>query len=288
MAVLAVGCSAAVDPAAIADAQTAARVKTALVNDPDLGARPIEVRVVRGIAELSGRVRTAAEADRAADLARAVPGVLDVRSDLEIGLESAAPRETAPADVPGFEVDDPELQGNPSLLAVGAAVGVSAPHARALLSRVAISPLIKFGAGRGFGPAVALGWFQSELRSMNERPDTLTRVHIKPLMGGVGYTFAGDRVSLSLSVVGGVAFNSLTVTDTGVAAGLPVEVDNSLAWRPGMSLWFDTSGRTAVNISVGHVMTRLRITVLEAGRLEKRETSGDTTIVHAGLAYRLF
>jgi hypothetical protein len=31
------GCSAAVDPSAIADAQPAARVKTALVNDADLG-----------------------------------------------------------------------------------------------------------------------------------------------------------------------------------------------------------------------------------------------------------
>jgi hypothetical protein len=107
-------------------------------------------------------------------------------------------------------------------------------------------------------------------------------------MGGLGYTFARDRASLSISVVGGVAFNSLTVTDTGVAAGLPVEVDNSLAWRPGLSLWFDTSRRTAVNLSVGHVITRLRLTVLEDGHLEKREASGDTTIVHAGLAYRLF
>jgi hypothetical protein len=35
-------------------------------------------------------------------------------------------------------------------------------------------------------------------------------------------------------------------------------------------------------------MTRLRITFLEAGRLQKRDTRGDTTIVHVGIAYRLF
>jgi hypothetical protein len=151
-----------------------------------------------------------------------------------------------------------------------------------------LSPLIKFGSGRGLGLAIGLNWFQAELQSLAERPDVLTRVQVKPIMLGVGYTIAAERVSLAASVVGGYAWNSLTVTDTGLAAGLPVEVDNSLAWRPGVSLWYDLSRRTALNLTVGHVFTRLRLTVLEEGRLEKRSTRGDTTIVHAGLAYRLF
>jgi osmotically-inducible protein OsmY len=62
---LAAGCSASIDPMAIADAQAAALVKTVLVNDPGLGGQTIEVRVVRGVALLSGRIRTQAEVDPA-------------------------------------------------------------------------------------------------------------------------------------------------------------------------------------------------------------------------------
>jgi len=282
------GCRTAIDPMAITDAQTVARVKTVLVNDSELGVRAIEVRVANGIVELSGRVLAQAEADRAITLARAVPGVIDVRSRLQVlGPVSALP------DEPGRrnalpEVGSPELQDRPGLLTVGASVGWSTPHASALKSRVALSPLVKIGSGRGLGWAAGLSWFQAELQSLAGHPEVLTRVSIKPIMVGLGYTVASERVSLSTSVVGGYAWNSLRVTDTGTAAGLPVEIDNSLVWRPGASLWYDLSRRTALNLSVGRVFTRPRLTVLEDGRLEKRSVRGDTTILHAGIAYKLF
>jgi hypothetical protein len=286
--VLGAGCSAVVDPLAIADAQTAARVRTALINDPALGARTIDVRVVRGVVQLSGRVLAQAEVDRAVALSRAVSGVAEVRSDLQVSGEPIVPlaEEAARGVIP--RDDSPELQDNPRLLAVGGSVGLSSPHAAALKTRVTISPLIKIGDGRGLGPAMGLHWFQAEIQSTTEPPTVLTRVHVKPLMLGAGYTLGSERLSVSISVVGGYAWNSLTVTATGSAEGLPVEVDNSLVWRPGVSVWYDASRRTAVNVSVGHVRTRLRLTVLDDGRLEKRPARGDTTIVHAGIAYRLF
>ena len=286
---LVVGCSAVIDPLAIADAQTAARVKTALINDPDLGARAIDVRVVGGVVQLSGRVLTQAEVDRAVALSRAVSGVADVRADLQVGGESVVPpldQEAPRGAIPQY--DSPELQDNPRLLAIGGSVGLSSPRAAALRARVTISPLIKIGEGRGLGPAVGIDWFQAEIQSMAERPTGLTRVHIKPIMLGAGYTLGSERLSVSASVVGGYAWNSLSVTATGTAEGLPVEVDNSLVWRPGVSVWYDVSRRTVVSVSVGQVRTRLRLTVLDDGRLEKRDARGDTTIVHAGIAYRLF
>jgi hypothetical protein len=39
---------------------------------------------------------------------------------------------------------------------------------------------------------------------------------------------------------------------------------------------------------MGYIMTGLRLTVLDDGRLEHREVSGDTAIVHVGVAYRIF
>ena len=282
------GCRTAVDPMAISDAQTAARVKTALVNDPELGVRTIEVRVVLGVVELTGRVSTPEEATRAAAIAGGVSGVVSVRTNLLVGVEEPVPDE--PLERPGASAADllPELQDNPSILALGASVALSAPRAEELGHRFALGPLVKLGSGQGLGLAVGLGWVQAKLRSMSDRPDVLTHVQIKPIMLGAGYTIGTPQTSLSASLVGGYAWNSLTVTETGAADGLPVEVDNSLVWRPSLSLWHNLSRRTALNLSIGHVMTRLRLTVLEDGQLEKRSTRGDTTVVSAGVVYRLF
>ena len=287
MLAFAAGCRTTVDPLAISDAQTAARVKTALVNDPDLGTRAIEVRVALGVVELSGRVLTQAEADRAVEVARGVAGVVRVRRTLQIGGEEPQPPEGQSLRPENPELDL-EFQGNPDLLAVGASIGSSAPRTANLQQRAALSPLIRIGSGKGLGVAVGLNWFRAELQSLSEPRQVLIRVQIKPVMVGASYTLASERTSLSASVVGGYAWNSLTVTDTGTAAGLPVEVDNSLVWRPGASLWYDVNRRTALNLTIGYVITRLQLTVLEDGRLEKRPVRGDTTIVSAGIAYKLF
>jgi hypothetical protein len=287
---VAAGCgAAAIDPAVIADSQIAARVKTVLVNDAEVGEFPIEVRVVRGVVRLTGRVRLQAQVDRAAALARGVPGVTGLQTDLRVdGMPPAAapavPAARAPA-LPGAELGEPG--SSPGLLAIGAAVGWNAPTATALLTRLSFSPLIKIGSPRGLGPALGLDWFQSDL-ALEDGAVPITRVHIKPVMLGIGYTHAGTRFSVAPSIVGGYSFNSLTVTDTGIARGLPVEVANSLAWRVGVSTWFDLTRRTALNASVGYLMTGLRLTVLEDGRLVERHPRGDTTVLHLGVAYRLF
>jgi len=39
---------------------------------------------------------------------------------------------------------------------------------------------------------------------------------------------------------------------------------------------------------MGYVVTGLRVTFLENGQLVKHDVRGDTTIVHAGVAYKLF
>lgn len=62
----------------------AARVKTALLNDAAVGKHRIDVHVAGADVRLAGRVATAAERDRALELARAVPGVRTVTSELEI------------------------------------------------------------------------------------------------------------------------------------------------------------------------------------------------------------
>jgi hypothetical protein len=284
---LATACRAAIDPAAISDAQTAARVKTALVNDPDLGVYAIEVSVRRGVARLSGRVQTPALAERAASLARKTQGVTDVELALQMG--SVTPATVPPEPVPRALVEgEPfEPQATPTLLAVGGSIGWSVPRAAALRSRISVGPLVKLGSGQGAGLAIGFDWFKADVDTGGNA--ALARVHVRPIMLGLAYTFRSERASIAPSVVGGYAFNSVSVAESGTTpGGLVVDIDNSLVWRPGVSIWIDAGSRVALNVAAGYLVTSLDLTVFEDGRLSKRRTRGDTAVLHAGLAYKLF
>jgi osmotically-inducible protein OsmY len=68
----------------IDDATITTRVKTALLNDPDLGILRIDVDTFKGVVTLSGRVNTKEEEAKATALARKISGVTDVKSTLQI------------------------------------------------------------------------------------------------------------------------------------------------------------------------------------------------------------
>ena len=113
-------------------------------------------------------------------------------------------------------------------------------------------------------------------------------MRVRPLMAGVAYTIPVGRLGIATSLVGGYAFNSIRLPAEGDAAGLPVSVDNSFVWRPGVALWFAGGRRTLLHASIGRALTRPGITVIENGQLRKRSVTANTTVVLVGVAYRLF
>jgi osmotically-inducible protein OsmY len=60
------------------------RVRTALLNAPDVSATEMTVSTSGGVVTLSGKARSAEERDRAIAIARKVNGVTDVRSNVEV------------------------------------------------------------------------------------------------------------------------------------------------------------------------------------------------------------
>jgi hyperosmotically inducible protein len=68
----------------IDDATITARVKTALLNDPQVGGLNIDVDTTLGVVTMSGVVKSRREEERAIQLARGIPGVRDVRSTLQV------------------------------------------------------------------------------------------------------------------------------------------------------------------------------------------------------------
>ena len=279
-----------VQPQAVEDAQVGVRVKTALVNDPQLGPRVIEVRVSRGLVILSGQVNSAEEATRAIDLARAVPGVTDVRSQLVVrelsAIESFAL--DPPLERPARVDDEITSASQRRFLAIGASVNTRQTSDESLTAGMTLGPLFRLGSGRGLGLTMGLSWFKADL-ALDSSPGPLGRITVRPVMGGASYTFTDQhRWSIGASLVGGMAFNSFTLKETTARDVLALEVDNSLAIRPGVSLWVDLNSRVALNVFTGYVITRPRMTFLEDGQFARRIVRADTAVVNLGMAYKVF
>ena len=66
------------------DGRLSAAVRTALLNDPQLGLRKIAVETRLGVVTLTGSVSTQEEVERAQRLAASVAGVREVQSSLKI------------------------------------------------------------------------------------------------------------------------------------------------------------------------------------------------------------
>ena len=77
-------CGASIRQAPSDDPTITTRVKTALINDPVIGAARIDVDTFRGVVTLTGRVRSREEESKAVAVARTIRGVSDVKSSLQI------------------------------------------------------------------------------------------------------------------------------------------------------------------------------------------------------------
>ena len=135
---------------------------------------------------------------------------------------------------------------------------------------------------------IGFGWMDTDLYTAAGTGAPLGRVRIRPVMAGPGYTIRHERLSASLSLVGGVALNSLTLPDPIDLTRTALSIDHSLAWRPGVSLWLDANDHVALNLFTGYLVTRPRVRVVEAGETIERRLRGDSLMVSAGVAYKLF
>jgi hyperosmotically inducible protein len=68
----------------IDDATITTRVKTALLNDPQVGGLRIDVDTTMGVVTLSGVAKSQEEEQQAVAIARRIPGVKDVKSTLQV------------------------------------------------------------------------------------------------------------------------------------------------------------------------------------------------------------
>lgn len=68
----------------IDDAVITTKVKSALLNDPDVRVNEVTVETFDGVVQLSGFVSSRAEINRAVEVTRGVDGVKDVMNDMRV------------------------------------------------------------------------------------------------------------------------------------------------------------------------------------------------------------
>ena len=301
-AVAATGCGARSVPAAaaaVADAQTAVRVKTALVNHESLGTRPIDVRVRSGVATLDGTVRSAAEAESARQVALGVAGVARVESRLRVGDpdspaadagSSTAPQNVLPvagrSRLPAL-APRPE-EGPLRLVGLGASVRVTRPSEAALGRTLTVGPLLRLRPRNGLGPAIAFNWTNTEIETSPGGRPGLAAIQLRPVMAGVEYGVVRGRLAVGASAVGGYSFNRLDVDTTRAGPGRAIAVGNSFVWRPGAVLWADVTPRVGINVFGGYLFARPRVTFASDTSIATERVSASSVVVSVGVAYWIF
>jgi hyperosmotically inducible protein len=269
----------------ITDAQIAARVTTVLLNDAALGLQPIELRVDGGVVFLTGRVRTAEDRDRALALARSVSGVADVRDELTIGAIGSFAE--PPGRNPGLPAI-PQPRSATRLLALGMSTAVIDPTDDGLARDVVVGPFVRLSPRRGVRPAIGFGWFGTTIVTGPSGKPGLAVLRIKPVMGGIEYTVSDAPVAVSLSVVGGYSFNSMDLDSDTAGPHRAIATSDSLAWRGGVSAWFDLAPRLGLNLFGGVLMTRPQVTFANDAVIEQTHVPITAPIVSVGIGYWVF
>ncbi len=277
--------AAAATQIAVEDALVAVRVKTALVNDVDVGELPIEVHAAAGVVTLEGVVRTRDQIDRAVELAERAAGVIRVESALVVGdpdplAELRRPRLPALAPRPA--------EGPLRLIAAGGTLRLT-PTSGDFLERVrSIRPVFRFRSSTGFGPAVSFRGVEEALDAAGGTQPGLATVRLRPIMVGMEYSLVSGRVSLGAGILAGYSFNRLNVDTTRSASSRAIAAANSFVIQPQVDAWFDLTRRVGLTLRMGYLVSRPKVTFVGGDIVSTERIPVNAVVLSAGLAYWIF
>ena len=159
---------------------------------------------------------------------------------------------------------------------------------------VGVGPLVRLNPKRGWGPAGALNWFRAHLDNPSGADGDFARIRVRHLMAGVAYSVGSGRMLTSFSVVAGPSFNKIEF-DGSFIESLPatstpsIDVENSIAVRPGVNLTFTVAPRVAIVGFGGYLFNRPDTVYRDqAGTEYRNRWKADSVVVSAGIVCSLF
>ena len=180
-------------------------------------------------------------------------------------------------------------------VSVGASVTLVSPTDDEVDRAVGVGPLVRLNPKRGWGPAGALNWFKSDLSNPDASGPAVARLRVRPLMAGIAYTVGPERALTSFSVVAGPSFNSIKLKEEfldSLPIGLQtpsVDVNTSVAVRPGVGVTFTVAPRVAVVGFGGFMINRPKVTYHDQfGQEQRGRWKADAVVLSVGVVYSLF
>ena len=144
---------------------------------------------------------------------------------------------------------------------IGVSVGGILPTDDDVNAGLAAGITFGLAPSTGLGPTIGLGWYEGDLTFARVFGDTnVGRLRIRPLMGGVGYTWVAGRVATGVSINAGISFNSIRLDDQyralfGSGAEVRGDASNSFAARPQFRVEYAVARKLGVYSSASYFFT---------------------------------
>jgi hypothetical protein len=180
-------------------------------------------------------------------------------------------------------------------VSVGGSVSFVQPTDSEVGSLVGVGALVRLNPKKGWGLAGGLSWFRADIDNPSGADGDFARLRVRPLMGGVSYTIGEQPVLVSFSIVGGPSFNSLDFDDDFVRTLPPgprtpeLDIDNSLAIRPGVNVTYTLAPRVALIGFGGYMFNQPDVIYRDSSGQEFRNPwNANAIIFSVGAVYSLF
>lgn len=158
---------------------------------------------------------------------------------------------------------------------IGASVGGIFPSDDGVKAGFAVGLSVGLAPATGLGPTIGLGWYEGDLTLARLSGDvTVGHLRVRPLMGGIGYTWVSGRVATGVSINAGISFNSIRLNDQypafiGAGSNVRVDASNSFAARPQLRVEYAVARKFGVYSSAGYFFTEFdNVIETSAGRFE--------------------
>jgi hypothetical protein len=182
--------------------------------------------------------------------------------------------------------------------ALGASVSGTAGIADGTDGHLNPSLLWRFGHGRdGWGWEYGFSWYSADLQEhVGPRESEFGELHVRPFLGGYGYSRRIGRTAVTGRVLAGYAFTSFELhpafddayRNTLGAQTVTTDTSNTFVVKPEVSAWVDVSRKIGLNVSLGYLVARPEVTVSSSLGRDTRDVRADMVMFRVGAVYSLF
>ena len=148
----------------------------------------------------------------------------------------------------------------------------------------------------GWGWQYGLNWFSTDVGATGgSSARDLGELHVRPLLGGYGYTRVVGRYAITGSMLAGYAFSTISIAPGASdayrrlgAQSVDVDASNPLVFKPELGVWIDLNKKMGLNLNAGYVVARPTLTIRTGLGTESRDVVADIFQLKIGLVYSIF